>query len=318
MLKNSLSDIEHSNASLYHAVFTKTFREMCMTSRIIKIFLGVCILFCIHFAQASPNPDPGKPMAPFRIAGNLYYIGNTYVASYLIVTSKGNILINSDYEADVPMLKANIEKLGFKYSDTKILLISHAHADHSGGSALIKRQTGAKYMVMDADVSVVESGGKTDFRYGDSTDPDNFYQPTKVDRVLHDGDKVKLGDTILVAHHTGGHTKGCTTWTMNMMDKGKTYHVVIVGGVFVNPGYKLVNNDAYPTIRQDYEHTFKTLKSLPCDIFLGAHGMYYDLDKKYALLDKSDVNPLIDPEGYKKFIAQSEKEFRAKLAEQTN
>lgn len=282
--------------------------------KIIHFALFIIALSYIGLAQA--NPDPGKPFPPFRIAGNLYFVGNTYVANYLIVTSKGNILINSDYQADVPMIKANIEKLGFKFSDTKILLISHAHADHDGGSALIKKQTGAKYMVMDADVSVVESGGKTDFQYGNSNDPNNFYQPTKVDRVLHDGDQVKLGDTKLVAHLTPGHTKGCTTWTMKVVEKGKTYSVVIVGGPYVNPGYKLVHNTAYQAIAKDYEYMFQMLKSLPCDIFLGAHGMYFDLEKKYALMDKGKVNPFIDPVGYKKFIALAERDFRNELAKQ--
>ena len=271
--------------------------------------------FLLHFftigciTPVLANPDPGKPIPPFRIAGNLYFVGNTFAANYLIVTSQGNILINSDYEADVPMIKANIEKLGFRFTDTKILLISHAHADHSGGSALIKKEAGAKYMVMDSDVPNAESGGKTDFQYGNSRDPDNFYQPTKVDRVLHDGDQVKLGNAVLTAHLTPGHTKGCTTWTMKVGEKGKNYNVVIVGGPFVNPGYKLTHNAAYPNIAEDYKHMFKVLKSLPCDIFLGAHGMYFELNKKYSLMKNGHKNPFVDPAGYKKFIALKEKDF---------
>lgn len=213
-------------------------------------------------------------------------------------------------------IKTSVEKLGFKFSDTKVFLISHAHGDHSGGGALIKKETGAKYMVMDADVSVVESGGKADFQYGNSSDPDNFYQPTKVDRVLHDGDQVKLGNAVLVAHHTGGHTKGCATWTMKVTEKGKVYNVVIVGGAYVNPGYKLVHNTTYPTIAKDYEHMFKVLTSLPCDIFLGAHGLYFDLEKKYALMNQGKTNPFVDPEGYKKFIALKEQDFHNELAKQ--
>jgi metallo-beta-lactamase class B len=289
---------------------------MMRSKKLIYFFLLILTLGWVGVASA--NPDPGKPLSPFRIAGNLYFVGNTYVANYLIVTPQGNILINSDFQSDVPMIKANIEKLGFKFGDTKILLISHAHGDHSGGSALIKTETGAKYMVMDADVSVVESGGKTDFQYGNSSDPDNFYQPTKVDRVLHDGDQVRLGDVVLVAHHTGGHTKGCTTWTMKVTEKGKMYNVVIVGGPYVNPGYKLAHNTAYPTIAQDYEHMFKVLKSLPCDIFLGAHGGYFDLEKKYALMDKDKKNPFVDPDGYKKFIALKEQDFYSELVKQNH
>ncbi|MGB8475545.1 MAG: subclass B3 metallo-beta-lactamase [Candidatus Acidiferrum sp.] len=264
------------------------------------------------FAQASP--DWTEPFPPFRIAGNLYYVGSKGLANYLITTPKGNILINSDLEANVPMIAASIEKLGFKFKDTKILLISHAHWDHDAGSAMIKQMTGAKYMVMDADVSVVESGGKTDFQYGNS--PSSLYKPTKVDRILHDDDQVSLGGTVLVAHLTPGHTKGCTTWTMKVTDRGNTYNVVIVGSPNVNPGYKLVHNAAYPQIAQDYERMWRVLKSLPCDIFLGAHGAYFGLEEKYPLLKEGGANPFIDPDGYKRFIAEKEKDFRTELAKQ--
>src|SRR6476661_3248521 len=207
------------------------------------------------FAQA--NPDWTEPFPPFRIAGNLYYVGSKGLANYLVTTPQGNILINSDLESNVPMIEASIERLGFKFKDTKVLLISHAHWDHDAGSAKIKEMTGASYMVMDADVPVVESGGRTDFQYGNS--PSYLYPPTKVDRVLHDGDEVRLGGAVLVAHLTPGHTKGCTTWTMKVAEGGKTYNVVIVGSPNVNPGpgYKLVGNAQYPQIAQDYEKTFR-------------------------------------------------------------
>jgi metallo-beta-lactamase class B len=265
------------------------------------------------FAQANP-PDWTEPFPPFRIADNLYYVGSKGLANYLITTPQGNILINSDLEANVPMIQASIEKLGFKFNDTKILLLSHAHWDHDAGSAMIKQMTGAKYMVMDADVPVVESGGKADFQYG--TNPANLYRPAKVDRVLHDGDEVKLGGTVLAAHLTPGHTKGCTTWTMQVTDRGNTYNVVIVGSPNVNPGYKLVENKAYPQIAEDYEHMWRVLKSLPCDIFLGAHGAYFGLEEKYPLTKEGAANPFVDLEGYKKFVAEKEQEFRSELAKQ--
>jgi metallo-beta-lactamase class B len=266
-------------------------------------------------ANAIPNhPDWTQPFPPFRIADNLYYVGSKGLANYLIVTPQGNILINSDTEPNVPMIKASIEKLGFKYSDTKILLISHAHWDHDAGSALVKQQTGATYMVMDADVDVVESGGRKDFDYGN--DPTTFYKPVKVDRVLHDGDEVRLGGAVLVAHLTPGHTKGCTTWTMKVTDGGKSYNVLILGSPNVNAGYKLVNNAAYPRIAQDYERMWTVLKSLPCDIFLGAHGEYFNLEEKYAKMKPGGPNPFIDPDGYKKYIAQKEADFHTELAKQ--
>ena len=262
--------------------------------------------------RAQGSPDWTEPFPPFKIVGNLYYVGSKGLANYLITTPQGNILINSDLEANVPMIKSSIEKLGFKFSDTKILLISHAHWDHDAGSALVKETTGAEYLVMDADVPVVESGGKTDFQYGASS----LYTPTKVDRVLHDGDEVKLGGTVLVAHLTPGHTKGCTTWTMKITDGGKTYNVVIIGSPNVNEGYKLVHNAAYPQIARDYERTWRVLKSLPCDIFLGAHGNYFGLEEKYARLKEAGPNPFIDPDGYKKYVAQKELDFYAELKKQ--
>ena len=281
-------------------------------------------IICLGFIFALPigsnvlaqnNPDWTEPFPPpFRIAGNLYYVGSKGLANYLVTTPEGNILINSDLEANVPMIEASIEKLGFKFKDTKILLISHAHFDHDAGSAKIKKMTGASYMVMDADVSVVESGGKTDFQYGNR--PDFLYPPTKVDRVLHDSDKVTLGGTVLVAHLTPGHTKGCTTWTLNVTEGGKTYNVVIVGSPNVNPGYKLIHNESYPQIAEDYERMWKVLKSLPCDIFLGAHGSYFALEEKYALMKDKGANPFVDPSGYKKFVAEKEQEFHTELTKQ--
>lgn len=264
-------------------------------------------------AQGNP-PDWTEPFPPFRVAGNLYYVGSKGLASYLLTTAQGNILINSDLEDNVPMIQASVEKLGFKFKDTKILLISHAHWDHDAGSAMIKEATRATYMVMDADVPVVESGGKADFQYG--TTPASLYRPTKVDRVLHDGDEVRLDGTVLVAHLTPGHTKGCTTWTMNVQQNGKTYAVVIVGSTSVNAGYKLVHNTAYPQIAEDYERMWRVLKSLPCDIFLGAHGSYFGLEEKYPLMKEGGANPFIDPEGYKKFVAEKEKDFRSELSRQ--
>jgi metallo-beta-lactamase class B len=287
-----------------------------------NVLRTVTVAFCLQiFAlvfvsglSAQGNADWSQPFPPFHIAGNLYYVGTRGLATYLITTPQGNILINSDLESSVPILGANIEKLGFKVKDTRILLISHAHWDHSAGSAKIKEMTGATYMVMDADVPVVESGGKADFQYGNT--PGFLYPPTKVDRVLHDGDEVKLGGSVLVAHLTPGHTKGCTTWTMQVTEDGKTYNVVVIGSPNVNPGYKLVDNAGYPEIAQDYEHMWRVLKSLKCDIFLGAHGSYFGLEEKYPLLKRGRANPFIDPGGYQKFVAQKEQDFLTELKKQ--
>ena len=247
--------------------------------------------------------------------GNIYYVGSRGLASYLITTPAGHILINSNLKTSVPLIRESIEKLGFHFNDVKILLISHAHFDHDAGSAEILKLTGAKYMVMDGDVGVVESGGKNDFQYGD--DETMLYPAARVDRTLHDGDQVKLGDVVLTAHKTAGHTRGCTTWTLRASEAGKTYDVVIVGSPNVNPGYKLVNNARYPEIADDYAQGFRTLKSLPCDVFLGAHGGYYGMDAKYAKLNAGGMNPYIDPQGYKDYVAEREQAFLSELQKQT-
>jgi metallo-beta-lactamase class B len=256
-------------------------------------------------------------LAPFpahHVIGNIYFVGSKGLGIYLITTPEGHILVNAGLAESVPLIQQSIAKLGFKFSDVKILLISHAHFDHVAGAARIKELTGAKYVVMDADAPVVESGGKEDFFYGKT--PDNLYPPAKVDRVVHDGDTVKLGDTVLTARLTPGHTKGCTTWTLRVPDGGKSYDVVIVGSPNVNPGYKLVDNAAYPQVASDYEKGFRVLRSLHCDVFLGAHGSYYDMDAKYARIKDGAANPFIDPDGYKDYVNEREQAFRAELAKQ--
>ncbi len=272
-------------------------------------------LACAIPLAAQYPPAWTKPFPPFRIAGNLYYVGSEDLASYLIATPRGLILINSSLEVSVPLIRKSVESLGFRFSDVKILLISHAHNDHCAGSARIIQLTGAKYYVMDADVPVVESGGKADFQYG--ADMFMRYPPAHVDRVLHDGDTVRLGGTVLTAHLTAGHTKGTTTWTMDETEGGRALHVVIVGSPNVNDGYKLVNNSAYPQIATDFAHGFEVLKGLPCDIFLGAHGSYFDLKEKYARWQQGDRDAFIDPAGYKAYIADREQAFETELQRQS-
>jgi metallo-beta-lactamase class B len=285
----------------------------------LRMLAGSLLFFAAFSVAARPsaldNPAWTTSFPPHRIAGNLYYVGSQDLASYLISTPDGLILINSSFEVSVPLIRKSVETLGFHFSDIKILLISHAHNDHCEGSALIKKLTGAKYFVMDADVPVVESGGKSDFQYG--THSSMMFPPTHVDRILHDGDTVRLGGSVLTAHLTAGHTKGTTTWTMDEAEGGRTLHVVIVGSPNVNPGYKLVANNAYPQIAADYKHGFKLLKSLPCDVFLGAHGGYYGLKEKYERFKRGDPNAFIDPNGYKVYIANREQAFEAELKRQS-
>jgi metallo-beta-lactamase class B len=286
-----------------------------------RMWMGVLLLAGLAgTAMAGVDPLWITPIPPFRIADNLYYVGSKDLASYLVTTPQGDILINSSLEQSVPLIERSVESLGIRMSDIKILLISHAHSDHAGGSAGILRLTHAQYMVMDADVPVVESGGRKDFAY-----PQDHYPETKVDRVLHDGDTVRLGGVALVAHKTAGHTRGCTTWTMQVMDRtstgqGKPLQVVIVGSWNVNPGFRLVGRPgrpaSYPGIAEDYAAGFRMLRSLPCDIFLGAHGEYFGMRGKYARMRAGGENVWVDPEGYRAAVAERQAAFEAEWKRQ--
>jgi metallo-beta-lactamase class B len=249
---------------------------------------------------------------PHKILGNLYYVGTQSFGTFLITTPQGHILINTDYERTVPIIKESIEKLGFKFSDIKIILGSHAHADHMEGDAMAKEMTGAQVMAMAQDVPALERmrpGGK----------------PHPIDRVLHDGDRVDLGGTTLTAHLTPGHTKGCTTWTAKISEGGKSYDVVIIGSVGVNPGFQLVNNAQNPGIAEEYKQAFRVLRSLHADVPLGSHPAMYRLEEKYPLINKESgkkdsskaPNPFIDPAGYKAELDIVEEVFERTLREQT-
>ena len=276
------------------------------------------LLLAMPQLRAEANPaDWTTPIAPFRIADNLYYVGSRDLAAYLVVTPAGDVLINSNLQSSPPQIRHSIEQLGFRFTDVKVLLISHAHWDHDAGSAEIKRLTSAKYMVMDGDVDVVESGGATDFAYGKSG---TRYPPAKVDRVLHDGDEVRLGGAVLVAHKTPGHTRGCTTWSMRVTDRGKQREVVIVGSWNVNPGFRLVDQPgrpaSYPGIAADYGHTFAVLKSLPCDIFLGAHGVYFNMLAKLERQKAGQQDVWLDPTGYRDAVSERLQAFETELHRQ--
>ncbi len=270
-----------------------------------KVLAGLLFfaLGAARMAAQDPHAAFNKPFPPFKVMDNIYFVGTEDLGSFLITTPAGHILINSDFESTVPQIRASVEKLGFKFTDIKILLGSHAHGDHMEGDALVKELTGAQVVVMDQDVpalSRMTPHGK----------------PHPMDRVIHDGEEVKLGGVTLVAHLTPGHTKGCTTWTLQAHDMGKTYNVVILGSIGVNPGYILVNNKDYPQIAEDYVRGFKTLRSLPCDVFLASHSRFYGMPEKYAKLNDGGPNPFIDPAGYRAHLDLQEKNFKEKLAEQ--
>lgn len=276
------------------------------THRALRLLL---IFLLVGISNAEQPAAWIEPFPPHKIAGNLYYVGSKDLASYLIATPEGHILINSSLEESVPLIRSSIEKLGFKFTDVKILLISHAHSDHCAGSAEIIKQTKAQYFVMEQDADAVENGGERKSRLKASY---LQFTPAKVDRRLKDGDEVKLGGSTVIANLTPGHTRGCTTWTM----KVDGLQAVIIGSPNVNPGYILVNNKDYPGIATDYEKTFRFLKAQPVDLFLGAHGGYYDINAKHPRLGTSSSNPFIDPEGYHRYVADRETAFLTELAKQ--
>lgn len=240
--------------------------------------------------------DQTAQFPPHKIIGNLYYVGTRTLSSFLIVTPQGNILINSTYERNVQTIQKSVEQLGFKFSDMKILLGTHAHNDHQEGDALVKQLTGAKTMAMAEDVPALQAmtpGGKEH----------------PIDKTLHDGETVTLGGTTLTAHLTAGHTRGCTTWTMKAQEAGKMYNVVI--GCSLRPPATLT-----PNVIAEFNHTFPLVRSLACDVPLGDHPAQYNMQEKYAKLRDRAGNPFIDPDGCTYEVDIEETMFHALLDEQ--
>jgi metallo-beta-lactamase class B len=272
----------------------------------------VLLLLCPLMAKAQVTPEWqswNNPVQPARIIGNLYYIGASDVSAFLITTPKGHILIDGGFDETVPLIQASMKQLGFKIEDVKILLNSHAHADHAGGLATLKQLTGAKLFASKADAELLVNGGKGDFQWGDKL----AFKPVKVDRTFQDKETVELGDVKLTARLTPGHTKGATTWTLKVKEGDKVFDVVIISSASV-PGYTLINNSKYPKIIEDYAHTFQVLKSLPCDVFLGPHGNFFGLLEKLERLKKDpNTNPFIDSKGLSDYVETAEKNYLKQL-----
>ena len=278
-----------------------------------KLLLAL-FLSTLAFAQADHGPKTSnRPVEPFRIVSNIYYVGANEVTSFLIVTPKGDVLLDGGFPESAPLIRDNIRKLGFKLADVKYLLNSQAHSDHAGGLAELKRLTGAQLVTSHADGELIARGGHNDFAWGDTM----TFPPVESDRFIDDGGTVELGGSVMTAHITPGHTKGCTTWTTQVEEAGKRHDVVFVCSTTV-PGYKLVNNPNYPNIVQDYRATFATLRNLPCDVMLGSHGSFFGLDAKRAALKKNPkVNPFIDPHELRAFLDDSEAAFNGELKKQS-
>jgi metallo-beta-lactamase class B len=257
------------------------------------------------------------PFEPRRIIGNIYYVGSNLISSFLIVTPAGHILIDTGDVQMLPQTEANIEKLGFKVRDVKIVLNTQAHIDHCGGFAEFKRQTGATIAVSRPDGELMMRGGKGDYANTGAfaNGPDTGYESIEPDRIIGDGDDVELGDVRLTAHLTPGHTKGCTSWSMRARENGKEYEVLFLCGLTVSP-YKLTNNERYPGIVEDVRNSLIKLRSMHVDVLLAAHGFWFDLEGKAARQKEGAPNPFIDPDELGRHLTEMEKDFEQALQAQ--
>lgn len=269
-------------------------------------------------APVSPpddSPYRTQPAEPFHIIGNIYAVGETlHLINYLITTPAGHILIDTGYETSVPRVRANIEKLGFKVEDIALLIASHAHSDHVAGFARMQELSGATIVAGRRDVDVIESGGVTDFR----ADGERQWTPVEAGRIVDDGDEIRLGGTVLRAHATPGHTKGCITWTMTAEEGGRQYDVVFFCGTNIaEEALPIIGNPKYPEMAEDFAASYAKLKSLDVDVYLGAHGYWFWLEDKLARLRLGETaNVFVDPAGYRRAIEGLEQRYLDQLAKE--
>jgi len=273
-------------------------------SNLVKRALVFALFPLAMLSQANAPNGWNDPFPAHKIMDNFYYVGTKELASFLFVTPEGLILMNSNYESSVPLIKANVEKLGFKFTDIKILIAGHAHPDHVEGDAMVKSMTGAQVVVGKLDEAATRN-----FKPGGKEHP--------IDRLVDEGDKVTLGGTTLTAHVMPGHTKGCLAWTLDLKEDGKTYHTLVECSL---NGQFLQSLDQYPGIIDDFRATYKKARTLPAELWVSSHASFYGLADKYAKLEKrgpGDPNPFVDPQGYLAHVDQYEKSFEAALARGT-
>jgi metallo-beta-lactamase class B len=263
-------------------------------------------------AAAQQNADWTRPFPPFKLIGNVYWVGTYDLSTYLITTDAGHILINTGFAETVPEIRKGVEQLGFDFDDVEILLATHAHGDHVAGLAELKRLTGARMMMSEADAVLLEDGGVSDFRFGDPRNPS--FEAVQVDRRLKDQDAVTLGGVTLTAHHHPGHTKGATSFTLTVREGGRDYRVAIVNMGSINPGVTVSGMPKYPTIGDDYARTFAAQKALPLDVFLASHASQFGMHDKYQPGQPYDPNRFVDSAGYLAAVTRLEGIFREQLA----
>ena len=273
------------------------------------LFVSLCL---VASAGVQQNPDWTRPFPPFKLIGNVYWVGTYDLSTYLIATDAGHILINTGLAETVPEIRKGVEQLGFDFGDVEILLATHAHWDHVAGLAELKRLTGARVWMSEADAMLLEDGGRSDFRFGN--DRDTSFDPVIVDRRLLDQDTIALGGVTLTAHHHPGHTKGATSFTLTVREAGRDYRVVVANMGSINPGVTVGGMPKYPTIGDDYARTFAAQKALPVDVFLASHASQFGMHRKYQPGYPYDPNRFIDPAGYLASVERLEAIFREQLA----
>jgi metallo-beta-lactamase class B len=292
-------------------------RELHATLDFMRFWIALASLFLatVSFAQSDPEARSwNEPVEPFRIVGNLYYVGASDITSYLFATPEGHIVIDGGFEETAPQIRANIEKLGFKLRDVRILLNSHGHFDHAAGLAELKSATGARFLASAREIPLLARGGLDDPQFGNRFPFPRIY----ADGIVRDGQRVTVGGTSLVAHLTPGHTPGCTSWTTEIRDRGRTHRVILMCSSSVPESYRLIDNPRHPDAVADYRSHFAFLRSQRPDIPLGSHGRFFDLKGKIEKMRAgASINPFIDPEGYAQHIAASEKRFEEAVAKQS-
>jgi metallo-beta-lactamase class B len=279
----------------------------------LTLFVALGATSLAQAQNAAPqNANWTRPFPPFRMIGNIFWVGSYDLSTYLITTPQGNILINTGVGDTAKQIKASVEQLGFKLTDTKILAATHGHFDHVAGLAELKRMTGARLVASEGDKELLESGGAADFRFGDT--PGARFEPVKVDQTFKDGDDISLGGTVLTAHHHPGHTKGATSFTVNVQEAGKTYRVIIANMGSINPGVTVSGMAKYPGIAQDYARTFRAQKDMSIDIWLASHAGQFRMHEKYKPGDAFNPERFVDPAGFKAAVQQLEKAYLDQLA----
>ena len=278
-----------------------------------RLVLAVALLGVVALPlQAQVDADWTRPFPPFQIVGNIYWVGSYDLSSYLITTPQGHILVNTGVGDTARQIKKSVEELGFKMADIKILTATHGHYDHVAGMAELKRMTGARLLISEADKPLLETGGKADFRFGST--PGAQFEPVKVDGTFNDGEHIALGGTTLTAHLNAGHTKGAMSFTLDVTDGGKTFRVVIANMGSINPGVVLSGKPSYPTIAQGYAHTFMAQKDMKVDVWLASHASQFQMHEKHKPGDPYAPGRFVDPEGFRASVLKLERTYLAQLA----